>query len=122
MKYINASVLYNLINTSLPEIYFKDIDMDQLLDCRGLPVFEDGWLRAFEKFSNLTLTEDQYSIVNMFREESFKKIFYLTENSDLASYVSDDFEVMATYLFSDEEDEWVQKCLINSYANGEIPH
>ena len=122
MKNINIDALYKLIDISLPKISIKDVDIDKLLDDRDLPEFEDDWLKSFENLSNLTLTEDQKTVVNMLRERSFKKIFSLTENPDLASYVSDDFEIMAKYLFSDKEDEWVLKCLITNYANGKFSH
>ena len=50
----------------------------------------------------------------------FKKIYDFTENSDLAGYISDDFDLMCRAYIVDLNDEWLAK-VAHIYNEKRIP-
>lgn len=121
MKEPSFEDLLTLIRSSYFNKVFDDLDVDEALDDRDRKIFDDQWVKNFKLVENIVLNVDQKKTIDRIREESFKKTFVLTESSELASAVSDDFELMAKYLIANISEKWILEKLIKSYSNGIFP-
>ena len=98
-----------------------DIDEDYVLDLRDKPEFEKEWLRIFEKFKNIELTETEILLINKIREQSFLAVYNITGSDELAGYISDDFEIICKGIISKFNDSWLNSFMF-SYANYKFPY
>ncbi len=101
--------------------YLQSIDIDEVLDQRDDCSFDDEWVKTYEELQKVSFTEPVNDIINAIRETVFKKIYKITESSDLAAYISDDFELICKASVSGYENVWIAK-LTNVYVNKEIPY
>jgi hypothetical protein len=60
-------------------------------------------------------------LVESIREIAFKITYDSTESSDLASYISDDFGLIAEALFLNYNDDWLN-ALLKEYTKSKVPH
>jgi hypothetical protein len=84
----------------LPPAYFTSLDCNAALDARDAdPSFEGEWLRIFNEVSRRWPTADQSaelkSLVEDIRQESFSSVSRSSGQHEIASYVSDDFDLLA---------------------------
>lgn len=100
--------------------YLKQIDIDELLDKREEAEFDSEWIRVYELAKNNKLTKETELIVNEIRENAFRRIYCITNSSDLAAYVSDDFELLCKLYIMKVRDEWLSK-FVNVYLQKRIP-
>ncbi len=87
--------------------------IDDILDSRDSDVFSNLWMQAWQKVEDKNLTIDSQ------REEIFKLVFSKTESSDLAAYITEDFELISKYLY-EEDNNWVSN-LYGTYFDHKIP-
>ncbi len=92
-----------------------DLDtIDDILDSRDSDVFSNPWTKAWEN------VEDKNLDIDSDRERLFKMIYDKTESSDLAAYVTEDFELIAKHI-DEEENNWVNT-VCKAYFSFVIPH
>lgn len=99
---------------------FSNESIDVLLDLRDQEEFDSEWMRIFnkikeKKFDNLIEKE-----IEQIREKTFISAYDFSNSSDIASCVSDDFEMICRAYIIKLDDEWLN-ALIMSYANYIFP-
>jgi hypothetical protein len=103
---------------------FDDEDFDNLLDLREKPDFEAEWLRVYEEIEEQQkmreIASDVKVLIDTICEMAFKRAYSLTKNSEIAGYVSDDFELLAKAAVLNYQDSWLSALLL-SYQNGQFP-
>lgn len=96
-------------------------DWDEVLDERDEEGFDSAWSDAFEKLNSLEYSSvDDEKIVSDIRESVFKKIYALTQSSDVAGYISDDIGLVADSISKSCNIEWVER-LFELYCAGKFP-
>lgn len=101
----------------------KNIDfenMDELLDERDHESFSARWLSEFNKVEKIKRQGENVLLIDTLREEIFKSVFNKSNNSDVASYISDDLALLMDAVNSNYESAWLS-ALLNLYSEGEIP-
>lgn len=105
IKFIEA------INNILEAIDLESID--DILDDRDADGFSSLWMKAWQNVEKKDLNIDKQ------REEIFKLIFSKTQSSDLAAYITEDFELIARHL-DEKENTWVAN-LCGTYFDHQLP-
>jgi hypothetical protein len=103
-------------------IHFAELSEEEIiemLDSRDSEEFEGEWLRVFHVLEDQADFSD--SEIEKIREIAFKKTFEATNNSELAGYAADDFELIAKSLLIGYNDEWLNSLFL-SYLQGVFPH
>ncbi|MCB2362503.1 hypothetical protein [Clostridium estertheticum] len=100
-----------------------DQDYDILLDLRDEEMFDDEWIRVYNELEILKkqINEREISKINQIREKSFMLAYNSTKSSDLASCVSDDFELIAIALCVNYNNNWLN-ALANQYVLKKFPY
>ena len=111
-------------NTLINDVTINTNDTDLLLDSRESSIFEDEWLRVFRNLEALKknggITEEDALSIKGIKEAAFKKC-YQYNGSDVASYISDDFELFALAIATEYKDSWLNS-LWQEYINNRFPH
>lgn len=94
-------------------------DVDFILDSRDTDAFDSEWMRNYNliRKNEKLNTPEVKKIVEFIREISYKA----TQFSDLASYISDDFGLIAEALIIDYNDDWIN-ALANEYVEDRVPY
>ncbi len=100
--------------------YFKIGNVDELLDMRDEEEFDSEWMRVYDFLNKIEIEECEQEKINDIRKNSFIMAYNLSESSDIASCVSDDFEIICKAYICDYNDGWLN-ALIMCYARGEFP-
>lgn len=108
----------------LSSINFNSINVNELLDNRDSKLFDAEWSRVYKAILSLK-DEENYSAAekknnSIIRETVFKKVYALSNNGELAEYVSDDFGMIADAKLLGYQDAWLDK-LIACYESKTIP-
>lgn len=103
-----VSEILSTINESIffESIFQKDTDWDAAL------------CASYEKVTSSCPPEG--ALVKEIREIAFKKVYQVTENSDLAGYVSDDMGLIAQACHNKVEIDFIDN-LWKTYMRGEFP-
>lgn len=101
--------------------WLASLNADEVLDLRDERVFDDIWMQHFSQLSRVSLSDDDVAAISLIREQAFKQTFLITENADLASAVSDDFDLIAKSLLSGRQDQWPIQYLWHCYSTGIFP-
>lgn len=110
-----------IIDKSLfDKAYLESINIDNLLDLRDEGEFDNEWIRVFEMLQEISISENYIIQIDEIREGVFKLIYEYADSSDLASYVSDDFELMCKAYVAEFNDSWLVK-MVNAYVCRKIP-
>lgn len=99
-------------------VFEKGGDWDAELDARESTAFDAAWNSSYETIHKKDPTES--ATIRDIREYAFKQTFRLTQNSELASYVSDDLGLIAKAFDSKLANAFVSR-LWNSYLQGQFP-
>lgn len=99
------------MDTILESIDLESID--DILDDRDADTFSDLWMEAWRNIENKELDIDSQ------RENIFKLVFSKTQSSDLAAYITEDFELIAKHV-SEKDNGWVAN-LCGTYFDHQIP-
>ena len=99
-------------------IFQKDTDWDAALCARDSFEFDGAWCASYEKVSSSCPPE--CALVKEIREIAFKKVYQVTENADLAGYVSDDMGLIAQACDSKVEIDFIDN-LWKTYVRGAFP-
>lgn len=107
-------------NSIIEKGYFDDYDIDELLDMRDDEEFDLEWIRIYDILNQIKVGENEQKIIDTIREESFLMAYNLFGSSDIASCISDDFEIICKAYIVQYNDIWLNS-LIMSYVNGRFP-
>lgn len=106
----------DIINVS----FFVNCDVDELLDLRDSDEFDSEWMRVYNILSEIDIGDFQKQLIDSIREKSYLQAYNLLDSSDIASCVSDDFEIICKACISSYDDKWLNS-LIVSYAKNKFP-
>ncbi|GLR09511.1 hypothetical protein COO59_04810 [Mixta theicola] len=101
--------------------FLKSLDVDDALDSRDEPGFDDQWMTVFKSLESKTFKTDDISFVDMLREKAFKQSFKVINNSEISSRISDDFEIIAKSFIAGDDNNWAITYLWMSYKNKKFP-
>lgn len=111
------------VESNLPLILsnYTNDDFDMILDKRDEDSFSERWMEIFDIVKEKIIKEklDKTSSDNL-REKVFKLVFSLTSNSDLSSYVSDDFGLILQSIQIQYKDYWLNSLWLE-YKKGNLP-
>ncbi len=107
-------------NQIIKKDFFDNHDLDDLLDMRDDEEFDSEWMRTYDILNRVEMDEKQKKTIDSIREMSFLMAYNLSGDSDVASCVSDDFELICKAYVIGYDDNWLNS-LIMSYAKGEFP-
>jgi hypothetical protein len=103
--------------------FLSDVDCESSLDDRDSPPFDSKWVEEFnivsDIFSNKYRTKEDEERIERIREVVFEKVSNIT-GGEIASYISDDFELIAKAALIGYDSSWVG-ALLESYMNRKIP-
>ncbi|WP_210715654.1 hypothetical protein, partial [Pseudomonas protegens] len=100
-------------------IFNKSTDWDAELDLRDSTEFDSTWSASYEEIISSCPSEDQ--LIKKIRETTFKRVYQLTKNSDLAGYASDDLGLIAQAFQNNVENDFVNM-LWRAYTQGKFPN
>lgn len=114
----------NILIGLLNQINYNALDIDELLDNRDSEEFDSEWIRVYKAVESLK-NEDNYTEIeeksnSEVREKVFSMINNLSNDGDLAGYISDDFGLIADAKLLGYKDLWLDK-LSSCYENKTIP-
>ena len=105
------------------EMFVRD-DLDDILDERDKAEFEDRWLECSERikaaWDSKAVDEATMNSMDEVRKESFLAVSRATQQHEIASYVSDDFELISKSIALDLNDPYATE-LLETYRSGKIP-
>lgn len=109
----------------LPLEIVAGLDHDAILDARDSDQDFDGrWIQCMktveEHWSNFAVTEEISKCVTDVRRESFLAVSRATSQHEIASYVSDDFDILVRGQLLGIEDAFLE-FLWDAYDRDEIP-
>ncbi|MHC1748062.1 MAG: hypothetical protein AB9856_06690 [Cellulosilyticaceae bacterium] len=103
---------------------FNKMDIDELLDLRDEPEFDSEWMRVFNQIEELSYSEADKQINDNIRKESYLKAYEASNSSEIASCVSDDFDLIARAYVLSINDCWLNAVMLiyasNIFPCGEI--
>jgi wyosine [tRNA(Phe)-imidazoG37] synthetase (radical SAM superfamily) len=119
------------LTTILDEIIIKLGNLNEeaiyeILDSREIDLFDNNWVGAYEALKQQleTLNENEKKELDEFleeiRKEAFIKTMKASKSSDLAAYVSDDFEMIGKALIIEFTNSFIDS-LLNIYDSGIVP-
>jgi hypothetical protein len=110
--------------TLIPMEMFVRDDLDDILDQRDETEFEQPWLECSKRveaaWEARTPDDSTKKTTDEVRKESFLVVSRATEQHEIASYVSDDFELICKSIALNMNDPYATG-LLESYRRGEIP-
>ncbi len=105
------------------EMFIRD-DLDDILDERDQTEFEQPWLDCSERikaaWESESIDEATVKTMDEIRKESFLVVSRATGQHEIASYVSDDFELISKSLALGLNDPYATE-LLDFYRSGKIP-
>ena len=119
-------LLDQIVNgTLLPAAAIAALDHDAILDARdGDASFESDWLRCHKeierRWSEATVDPDTARLAEDIRRESFLAVSRATTQHEIASYVSDDFDLIVKAAILGFDDPFLST-MWDAYARNEIP-
>jgi len=100
-------------------------EIDDVLDERDAESFDAEWTRVFKevesRLKGLEIDQKGFDAIDLIRELSYKKAYSATGESELAGYVSDDFELISKAILVGYDEPWLTR-LVQCYVSGEFPH
>lgn len=119
----DLNALWGLVRTDgfFEALCAGEPDWDTMLDARDEAGFDEQWTQHHLVVQRTPVTSDVIENITLLREWVFKKIFSVSNNAELAGYVSDDFGLIAYYLESLTYSSWVAG-LLDAYVQNSFPH
>lgn len=99
---------------------FNENNIDRLLDLRDEEIFDSEWIRAFSNIEKLQLDQNNKKLIDEIREEIYLKTYYNLGSDDIASCISDDFELISKYYILGINNDWVNS-IIYVYSKNKFP-
>ena len=111
--------------TLLPPAVIAALDHDAILDKRDNDAeYEAEWLRCYkhaeEAWATANIKQETTALKDDIRRESFLSVSRATTQHEIASYVSDDFDIIVRGSILGMNDEFLNS-LWDAYNGNEIP-
>jgi len=110
--------------TLLPAAYYGQLDCDAALDSRDGAEFDAEWVRQSKevngRWAAATVAADARALAEDIRRESFLAVSRATRQHEIASYVSDDFDLIVRGRLVGAEGRFLDQ-LWGVYERGEFP-
>lgn len=123
MKNMKTTEIKNIIQNELPLILgrLSDETIDNILVERDDNFFSEQWMQAYNEVEKQKKQQGVPSTYNEdIRKIVFNMVLEITNNDDLAAYISDDFGLIWDAEKVDINNNWIN-ILWQSYKKGEIP-
>ncbi|PIT17409.1 hypothetical protein [Snodgrassella alvi] len=101
--------------------FLKLLDVDNALDLRDEPKFDNQWMSVFNSLKMYSFKMDEIKFIDMLREKAFKQSFKIINNSEISSRISDDIEIIAKSFIAREYNNWAITHLWSAYKNKKFP-
>jgi len=117
LNFDNFCELEKKVVASLEATLTCELDCDSYLDERDKAPFDNNWSDAFELIeqAKIKLSSKEKKLlkdrVSVLRELIFKLVIRKSKNSELASYISDDFGLIFDALALNLDDPWIHTLL-----------
>lgn len=108
-----------IINT-VKNLNLQSDDINDYLDYRDSQDFDSHWIQAFNDLENHDFPDEFIYQITEIREQVFKDIYKSTQSSELASYLSDDIELIMKSEFFNSQHAFVEK-LAQDYLDKKLP-
>ena len=114
--------LQTIFTIALNEIFvdFDKSKTDEILDNRDFTTFSDLWTNAYNEIKQTVINPVDKNKIDEIRKDIFMMTFSKTNSSDLSAYITEDFELISSYLLTHDKNTWVTS-LCATYFNKEIP-
>lgn len=123
MKNMKTTEIKNIIQNELSLILgrLSDETIDNILVERDDNFFSEQWMQAYNEVEKQKKQQGVPSTYNEdIRKIVFNMVLEITNNDDLAAYISDDFGLIWDAEKVDINNNWIN-VLWQSYKKGEIP-
>lgn len=97
--------------------FLDSIDVDEFFDLRDSDSFDSQWIKNFKRLKKEKFSEEYINFINLLREKAFKFAYRVCQNSEIASYISDDIELVSKDMLLGNEDKWTIVYLWNYYKS-----
>ena len=107
----------------LSKAAFQSVDLDGVLDSRDKDPFDSNWVESHQRVEaawSANSTDEQTAKVNKVRQAAFVAASSMTNHHEIASYISDDFELIAKSVVLGDLDSFTSR-LFERYRRGEVP-
>ncbi len=101
--------------------FFKNLVIDDFLDRRDSNAFDTRWISDSNKLNNINFSTEDLAYIAQLREITFKFIDQITMNTELAAYLSDDIELIAKSIITEQKNSWAIQQLWKCYLQGTDP-
>lgn len=101
--------------------FLKAVDVDEALNSRDEPEFDNCWMNNFNLVKSENFDAPDIAQIDSLREKAFKLSFRALNDSEVASRISDDIELIAKNIIIGKEDSWAVSYLWATYKNGSFP-
>ncbi|MCV9933854.1 hypothetical protein OIU80_16340 [Flavobacterium sp. LS1R47] len=119
LKRLNFFIENNLLH--ILSNYNED-DFDRILDQRDEVAFSERWMETFDTIEEeFKESKTDKIISDDIRKKVFKLVYSITNHSDLASYISDDYGLIIQSIEIKHNDRWLNSLWLE-YKNGNLPH
>ena len=116
-EWIQSTAFIDLISA----LDTDNTNADDFLDRRDAVPFEQKWLADFKLLEDFSYSADQVKSIDLLREITFKVVYQCTQNSELASYLSDDMELITKSFSQQQTKIWAIQHLWLCYQKGIDP-
>ena len=103
---------------------FVDKNLDLILDKRDGKPFDQDWIASYKRieaiWSDYEASDELIDLIEEIRKESFLAASRATSQHEIASYISDDFDLISKYIALSAEDSFVGN-LLSIYMEDRIP-
>lgn len=117
LKHIQSGALIRALT-------IPDGDVFSTLDARDEHSFSLKWMDAFRAIEAAKTTagprSEDATTVNAIREAAYLQSYTRWKSPELASYISDDFDLIADAITVDSADQWIAG-LLREYLSGRVP-
>ncbi len=108
-------------NCIITKELFDNYNLDDVLNLRNNDIFDSKWIELYNSLEKLEISNDNLKLIDEIRKEVFIKSCNISEDSEIASYISDDFELICKAYIFNINNNWLNS-IIYLYANNIIPY
>lgn len=122
MHIINEIIdgILEMLNKQQDQLGEKEII--NYLDYRDTSPFDEKWVKSYENVNSIKSNKDESFLNNEknLREKVFKNVARITNNYELAEYISDDAGLIYSDYYFNTNDKFIKE-LYSYYKVGELP-
>ena len=122
MHIINEIIdsILEMLNKQQDQLGEKEII--NYLDYRDTSPFDEKWVKSYENVNSIKSNKDESFLNNEknLREKVFKNVARITNNYELAEYISDDAGLISSDYYFNTNDKFIKE-RYSYYKVGELP-